>query len=58
MRAGRLDNAEELFRKCLTLDRKDARSWLQLAQLANKRARQEEAQSYFAQVRQSWVLRH
>lgn len=50
MRAGRLDKAEELFRRCLTMDRKDARSWLQLAQLANRRGRQEEARSYFAQV--------
>lgn len=50
MRAGRLDEAEELFRRCLTMDRKDARSWLQLAQLANRRGRQEEARSYFAQV--------
>ncbi len=50
MRAGRLDKAEELFRRCLTMDRKDARSWLQLAQLANRRGRQEEARSYFVQV--------
>lgn len=51
MRAGRLDKAEELFRRCLTMDRKDARSWLQLANMANRRGRQEEARSYFAQVR-------
>lgn len=51
VRAGRVEKAEELFRRCLTMDRKDARSWLQLAQLANRRGRQEEARSYFAQVR-------
>lgn len=65
-RSGRLEKAEELFRRCLTMDRKDGRSWLQLAQLASRRGRQEEARSYFAQgvsecpesvhLLQSWAM--